>query len=586
LLFLKPNRKPTTPLDTPTLEPALHYVPEAYRTSGPKLMGRNAAGEAFMRAWLTHSTQAVFRARVESAEHAHAFGDAVQSLRPGARTNAVLPSALGRLAEAGLLYYPGPDLAQSAWQRSMHSEVAWGLCGITHTTASAAAMDAIAGWLTAPLQPWDAVICTSSAVLETVRVVMEAQAHHLNARLGISKTTLPMLPVIPLGVHCEDFVITPAHRETSRQALGIPADCCVVLYVGRLSFHAKAHPLPMYAALQAALAKTGAVPGKVMLIECGWFANDEIDRTYAQCAQTVMPQVRRHVVDGRDAAARQQAWAAADVFCSLSDNIQETFGLTPVEGMAAGLPCVVSDWNGYKDTVRDGIDGMRIPSWGLPPGDGRELARRHALGVINYDQYCGNAGASTVVDTAACTDAFAALFASPSLRATLGRSAQKRAREVFDWAVVYRQYEALWREQTRRRMAASAGHRALPHPWPARMDPYVAFQGYPTELIDDQTWLTPTAPATSPEAAHAQLDRLMPMSLVSVFAGSEAERSLAREILALCAHDAGAAPLNFAQLAAQLPTQPPAVLRRRVAWLAKFGLLRLQRTLPEKAAPP
>ncbi len=33
---------------------------------------------------------------------------------------------------------------------------------------------------------------------------------------------------------------------------------------------------------------------------------------------------------------RETAWASADVFCSLSDNIQETFGIVPIEAMAAG----------------------------------------------------------------------------------------------------------------------------------------------------------------------------------------------------------------------------------------------------------
>ena len=49
---------------------------------------------------------------------------------------------------------------------------------------------------------------------------------------------------------------------------------------------------------------------------------------------------------------------------SLVDNPQETFGLAVAEAMAAGVPLVVSDWNGYRDLVRDGIDGFRVPtSW-------------------------------------------------------------------------------------------------------------------------------------------------------------------------------------------------------------------------------
>ena len=48
---------------------------------------------------------------------------------------------------------------------------------------------------------------------------------------------------------------------------------------------------------------------------------------------------------------------------SLSDNIQETFGLTPLEAMASGIPVIVSDWDGYRSTVRDNKDGFRISSY-------------------------------------------------------------------------------------------------------------------------------------------------------------------------------------------------------------------------------
>jgi glycosyltransferase involved in cell wall biosynthesis len=57
----------------------------------------------------------------------------------------------------------------------------------------------------------------------------------------------------------------------------------------------------------------------------------------------------------------------------LSDNIQETFGIVPIEAMAAGLPVVVLDWDGYKNTVRDGIDGFRVPT--LMSGAGSQTAR-------------------------------------------------------------------------------------------------------------------------------------------------------------------------------------------------------------------
>ena len=162
----------------------------------------------------------------------------------------------------------------------------------------------------------------------------------------------------------------------------------------------------------------------------------------------------RLVLDGRDAEARNRAWAGADIFCSLVDNIQETFGISPIEAMAAGLPAVVSDWNGYKETVRDGVDGFRIPTALPRAGLGVDLAVRHATGVDDYDMYIGQVSAVTAIDIDAAANAFRALFDSPDLRRKMGDSGRARVRETFDWLVVIPQYEALWGELAAMRAAA------------------------------------------------------------------------------------------------------------------------------------
>jgi starch synthase len=381
----------------------IHYHPEAYTTSGPKLMGRNAAGESFLRGWLTHSSAPAFWAHVQHADHAQHFAAAVTAQGHTAPVHTVEPHTLGALAQVGVLYCPGPGIGQHALARAAYGHGAWSLCGITHTTSSAGSMDNLVNLITAPVQPWDALICTSHAVKDNVTRLLDAQTAYLGARLGITRVVLPDLPVIPLGIHAADFVFSEAQRAQARAALGVGDGAVVVLYMGRLSFHAKAHPLAMYQALQAAARSTGQ---EVVLVECGWHANPSIAQAYADAARLACPDVRVLQLDGREPAARQTAWAGADVFCSLSDNIQETFGIAPIEAMAAGLPVVVSDWDGYKDTVRDGVDGFRIPTLMPHGGLGGDLAQRHALDIDTYDMYCGHSCSLVAVDVQATAQAF------------------------------------------------------------------------------------------------------------------------------------------------------------------------------------
>ncbi|MBK6592275.1 MAG: hypothetical protein IPG23_05780 [Burkholderiales bacterium] len=175
---------------------AIYYHPEAYSTSGPKLMGRNAAGESFLRGYFAHVKVAELWAQVHLSEHAQAFAAAARQAGRAEPIKAVDKSNLAALAAPGTVYFPGPGIGEHAWQRAAFGHGKWSLCGITHTTSSAGAMDAMADLLTAPVQPWDAVICTSTAVKDNVTRLLQAQADYLVQRLGVQRVVLPQLPVI------------------------------------------------------------------------------------------------------------------------------------------------------------------------------------------------------------------------------------------------------------------------------------------------------------------------------------------------------------------------------------------------------
>lgn len=89
----------------------------------------------------------------------------------------------------------------------------------------------------------------------------------------------------------------------------------------------------------------------------------------------------------------------------------ESFGIVLVEAMAAGLPIVATDIPGYREVVRDGIEGILIPPR----------------------------------DPAALAAAVRRLLEHPEEMAKLGEAGRRRA-ERYSWAVVTREIEAAYED--------------------------------------------------------------------------------------------------------------------------------------------
>jgi glycosyltransferase involved in cell wall biosynthesis len=540
--------------------------PDAYDMAKERLMGRQAAGHGFLRAAIQARGDTAMRGLSSTRPSSEGFTQIVGAIDPAAPVECFGYDQIHRVGEVGVLYLADITVAMHARLRQRVGVGTFSLCGVTHTTASAGAMDEIVALLREPVMPWDALVCTTSAVVETVRRVHEAESEYLRWRFGGDiRLELPQLPIIPLGVHCADFEISADARASARQALGLDPETVTALFVGRLVFHAKAHPFPMYLGLQAAAERTGR---PVALIMCGWAPNDPITQAFVTGAALFAPDVKTIFVEGRDLTLRDQAWAAADIFVSLSDNIQETFGLTPIEAMAAGLPVVATDWNGYRDTIRAGVDGYRVRTWSPSPGAGVPIARGHENGSLSYDHYCWAAAATTSVDLEELAQVLVELVENPDLRRRLGDAGRQHARERFDWAVVYSQYQDLWDDLNARRRAATADPaiaarlQAAPRAAAARLDPYHAFGHYPTAHIGPAVRLS-LAPDATPE-------RLATLTGHTLFGELPAPRAQLETIYA--ALEPG--DLTLADLALRLSLSIP-VTARAVGVLAKMGLVRL-----------
>lgn len=566
---------------------AIYFHPDGYLTNRSKLMGRQAAGEGFLRGFLNHADIDHLYAYIDHPDHGKVFEQMVRTggLRHANKPiSAITRSALPRLQEAGNLFIPGPGLPEFSWYRRRGNQRAYSLTGVTHTTASYNAMDAIGGLLLAPVQDWDALICTSQSVLKTVQILLGQYEDYLAARFGSNITIpRPQLPVIPLGVECDLFDLPDdrkaALRQKWRQRLGIGADDKVVIFVGRLSFHAKAHPVPMLMGLELAARAMGANAPKIHLIQSGWFANESIEAAFDNAHKKLCPSITAHHVDGRQPDARHEIWHCADIFCSMSDNIQETFGLTPIEAMAAGLPVVGTDWDGYRETVLHGEQGILVPTT-LPPQDlGAFYARLHEDDLLTYDRYCAETCLSTAVDVGASRDAFVSLLGDTGKAREMGRKGQQRARQIYDWSVIIDQYQALWRElDERRHQAPVIASRTTPivPANPLRGNPFVLFGHYATVMMDENSVLVSTGIDKDLINAACHLE-------MSNIAGSYTRGSLlAQWIYSLIIQSGSGIRLgNIIEAAAnnfvdkdQQPAERDGCLRA-VGWLGKMGAIKV-----------
>jgi phosphatidylinositol alpha-mannosyltransferase len=115
--------------------------------------------------------------------------------------------------------------------------------------------------------------------------------------------------------------------------------------------------------------------------------------------------------------AKRDALHGADLLCAPS-LYGESFGMVLTEAFAAGVPVVASDIRGYRDVVRNGIEGLLVP-----PGDpdrlreaivslGRDPRRRRGMATAarhRAERFAWPRIAAEVIDTYA-----AAIDATPS----------------------------------------------------------------------------------------------------------------------------------------------------------------------------
>jgi glycosyltransferase involved in cell wall biosynthesis len=543
------------------------------------LVGRQVAGREFLDAYLCHgnfddllavvwnqaSTDSLMRLCREHSRGASSTLRVVgvdQFLARDAHAAGRVCEPRGSSAAAPILYTPCPPDPSFAWMRRDRGPAAFALSGVTHTLCTLGAVRVLCELLTAPFEAYDALICTSTAVVRMVRAVTDAYAGYLGDRFGCTVPLRPHVAQIPLGVNPERFrPPTPEERARRRAELNIRPEAVAVLFVGRFTPHAKAHPFPMLQGLAQAARTTGQ---PVHLLLSGWAADDDQMRLYLDGVRAFAPGIPVSVVNGLDPDLRFGVWHAADVFTSLADSIQETFGLVMVEAMACGLPVVATDWDGYRDLVVDGETGLLVPTCMLR-GATEDATLRLMLGVVDYDAFLAECNQGVAVDVNAAAFGYGRLVADPELRRRLGEAGRRRVLEQFTWHRVVKAYEQLWGEQDAERQArlAAAVSSSPGLPWyPA---PEISFAGYPT------LWLADDDRVVTVPGAVNELPRLLALSLCTYAGGRVQDEATLHAVL-----EEAASPRRLGDLVGLLRAGGITLgsARATLAWMLKYGVLR------------
>lgn len=283
----------------------------------------------------------------------------------------------------------------------------------------------------------DAFVVPSRAGLETVQRLTAGACELLRIRLGGRVDALFRSVVIPHGV--DDGLFGDIDRTAARRLIGVPAEARVALYLGRLNDQVKADLEPLLVAFQRCLT---TVPQALLLI-----AGHDIDQYSGVVARRAEElSIRDKLVFVLDFPhfVKPSLYAAADVFVSPVDNIQETFGISIVEAMAAGRPVIASDWSGYTELVVEGETGLLVPTlW----DSSRAVAVSKVSAILNPRIRRQLLAETTVVDVNVLAAHLGTLLGDATRCRSMGDAGRKRALEHWSWRTVIRAYEQLWGEQ-------------------------------------------------------------------------------------------------------------------------------------------
>lgn len=414
----------------------------------------------------------------------------------------------------------------------------------------------LARLLLVPTYPCDAVITTTRVARQAMTNIIERLRGEIEGAPGLAKQQGFQISVIPRGVPVDLF--KPRDRADVRRLLELPADKTILLYVGRIDPASKMDPAPLLLAFRQLVERHGDGLRLVLAGQAGPYS-EALGAAIRQLglARSVIHRANLPYV------SIPLYYSAADIFVSLSDTLQENFGLTPVEAMASGLPVVVSDWAGYRETVIHGETGFKVPtSWAGCDADLCLLAPFH-----EWTDDALYSAQSVAVDIHATVGYLDVLIRDRCLRLEMGANARQHAVDSFSLERCAKLHWSLWRELSA--VAEQLPARSPAHPAFLRPRYFEDFRGFAALEVGTETRIELTERG---RLACRGKERLTPVGDIR---GLLNARLLAKILRVVRLWMFMRQRVSIAQIESLLNGRhaDPSITRRHIMWLLKYDLL-------------
>ncbi|MBI9111088.1 glycosyltransferase family 4 protein [Maridesulfovibrio ferrireducens] len=377
--------------------------------------------------------------------------------------------------QSDCIVYP-PHLARV---RNAFAKNIFPITGTTHSLSYSNYGSAFLNYIWKGTTARDCIVATSTPGMQVV------EKYFLHLREGFEldekKFPSPQIKKIPLGINPSTFTPpTPQQKLEALDALELNSgdNRVNILVFGRIAHYSKMDILPLLRAMQR-IFKAGIDRKDVRVILAGWMDDeDDFPQTLKEISRNMGLELS---IFARPTDLQKiDLYRAADIYVSISDNPQETFGLTILEAGAMGLPIIASDYDGYKDLVVHDETGFLIETIGAEATPAVDL-----MAPLCFDShYHLLISQQTAIDTPKLAKGLEKLIKDSQLRSAMGTAGAVRVNKKFTWKEVIRQHIQLW-EELNTAPVETKGISEILHPAQVRFGEI--FSHYPTSTISKET---------------------------------------------------------------------------------------------------